>query len=57
MSDEEKERRREVCRKAHDQCYDQCTSYYANKNNRNKLKPCYKRCADDIADCMKAIPN
>jgi hypothetical protein len=57
MSQQEKERRREVCRKVHDQCYDQCTRFYSKKNLRKKLQPCYERCIDNMADCMKEIPN
>lgn len=57
MSDEEKERRREVCARRHDQCYDRCTEAYSTKKFRAKLQPCYVRCAEEVRDCMKEIPN
>jgi len=59
MSADEKERRIRECETRHDQCYDQCTSFYAtskSKKVRDKLEPCYAKCARDVADCMERIP-
>lgn len=53
MSEQEKNRRRDVCARIHDQCYDRCTSFYSKK--RNRLTSCYRRCANDLAECMKEI--
>ena len=59
MSADEKERRIKECETRHDQCYDQCTRFYAtskSKKVRDKLEPCYAQCGRDVADCMERIP-
>lgn len=55
MSDEEKERRRQVCDKIFDYCNSKCKRFYDNPRFRNKLEPCRRQCSEDNAECMKEI--
>jgi hypothetical protein len=54
MSPEEKERRQDECVTLHDACYDRCTK--AHKTAK-KQEPCYRECAEKLADCMARIPD
>ena len=50
MSDEEKERRRQVCDNEEAYCRDWC--------GRSKQgQECYKKCWDDYVECLKKIPS
>jgi len=55
MSDEEKNRRREVCGRIFKNCNDKCKSFYDNPKFRGKLRPCREQCSEDNAECMKEI--
>lgn len=50
MSDEEKERRREVCDREKEYCDDWCGK---TKSGR----ACYNECMKKYTECLKAIPN
>ena len=55
MSDEEKERRREVCNREFEYCYDWCSK--TNKTAKQQ-RFCYEeKCVPKLADCMKQIPD
>jgi hypothetical protein len=55
MSDEEKERRREVCQRAFEARYDWCSQ---SERTKKAQKRCYEeKCVPRLADCMKQIPN
>lgn len=56
MSDAEKERRKQVCETDWENCYDECTRFYANKRGWSKLPACQKICVDKLAECMAKIP-
>jgi len=57
MSQEEKERRKQVCENEYEACYDQCTRFYANKRGWSKLQPCQRECGTKLGDCMGKIPS
>ena len=54
MSPDEKQRRQDECVTLHDACYDRCTK--AHKTAK-KQEPCYRECANKLAECMAKIPD
>jgi len=54
MSEEEKQRRKDVCVTEHDFCYDWCTK---SKRKSRDQALCYEDCARKLADCMAKIPD
>jgi hypothetical protein len=48
MSDEEKERRRQVCERENQFCCDRCRDY-------KKGSDCYAECSRKLGECMKPI--
>jgi hypothetical protein len=55
MSDEEKERRREVCNREFEACYDWCSR---SERTKAAQKDCYvHKCNPRLIECMKKIPN
>ena len=53
MSEEEKDRRRDVCARQHDYCYDWCGR--STKFRTAERERCNKGCVDQLVDCMKQI--
>jgi hypothetical protein len=55
MSDEEKERRRQVCNREYEACYDWCSQ---SERTKGAQRRCYEtKCNPKLAECMKQIPN
>ena len=53
MSDEEKERRRQVCDKMNDDCYDRCDRYFPRKPTERGQ--CKDDCKKSYEYCLKQI--
>lgn len=49
ISEDERERRVQVCERAFEDCRDWCTRTKAGQ-------PCYKECSKKLGECMKDIP-
>ena len=49
ISEEERERRVQVCERQFEACRDQCARF-------KQGAPCYRKCSDKLAECMKDIP-
>jgi len=55
MSDEEKERRREVCNTEFEFCWDWCGK--SNPKDASARGKCREDCKKKLAECMKKIPS
>jgi hypothetical protein len=53
MSDEEKERRRQVCDRELQWCRERCQDSYRDPGKRSS---CYSECSNKYAACLKPIP-
>lgn len=52
MSEEERERRKQVCERQYEFCYDWCTHSRPNKNEQRK---CYEDCTDKLTECLDKL--
>jgi hypothetical protein len=52
MSDEERERRKEVCDREYEFCYDWCSR---SRRDRNEQRKCYEDCSDKNVECLDKL--
>lgn len=57
MSDEEKERRREVCAREYDACFDWCVKTTPKPSDAARRGQCIQDCSDKNTECMKKIES
>lgn len=52
MSEEERERRKQVCEREYEFCYDWCSR---SRRDRNEQRKCYEDCSRKITECLDKL--